>query len=284
MGNVGRHDFEWRYTPLPAGATGVTALRTTNAQPVLRYTVVENDDVGPWFDGGAYNEEPQTADGVFQVVRVNATNISESPQQIGRDLVVQAFTPNGVVRVNVAEGPTDSRNKLALGPRLGKCPPTGCPQPVRSILQSCSYTNCHASGSNGVSTIGPAAGLDLSTPELIRLTAIGRVAHQTQTGEHASLPDRNPARFGRAMPIIDPQNAGNSYLLYKVIAHTGFAGVITDADPAELVRLRNAVVVGMQMPPPQAAGGLGQRDSTPVTDYDTLSAWISQGAKAPTCN
>lgn len=158
-----------------------------------------------------------------------------------------------------------------------------CPRPVRIILQGCAYTNCHAAGTFNGAPVGAASGLDLSTPELIRLTAIGRVAHQTQTGEHASLPDRNPARFGRAMPNIDPQNAGNSYLMYKVIAHSKFAAAVGDTDTAELLRMRNSIVVGMQMPATDFGTLLPRADGA-ITDYDTLSAWISQGAPAPNCN
>jgi hypothetical protein len=158
-----------------------------------------------------------------------------------------------------------------------------CPRSVKQILAGCSYGGCHAA-STGDPPLGAAMGLDMSTPELVRLTAIGRVANQTEQGEHASLADRNPARFGRAMPIIDPQNAGNSYLLYKLMAHSTYAEKVGDAEPAEVTRMRNALVVGMQMPATEGPQ-LNQRAGTSaITDYDTLSAWISQGASAPNCN
>ncbi|MEJ7733349.1 MAG: hypothetical protein WKG00_29655 [Polyangiaceae bacterium] len=158
-----------------------------------------------------------------------------------------------------------------------------CPKSVRTILAGCSYATCHATGTTADGgPLGAAMGLDMSTAELVRLTAIGRVAHQTQQGEHAALADRNPARFGRAMPIIDPQNAGNSYLLYKLMAHTDFVGKgETGADPTEVARMRNALVVGMQMP---ATPTTSLQVSASRSDYDTLSAWISQGASAPNCN
>jgi hypothetical protein len=67
------------------------------------------------------------------------------------------------------------------------------------------------------------------------------------------------------------------------MAHSSFPATV-DVDAAEVARMRNALVVGMQMPAtpfPQ----LNERPGTPsVTDYDTLSAWISQGAPAPNCN
>ncbi|MCC6626034.1 MAG: hypothetical protein IT340_01405 [Chloroflexi bacterium] len=135
MGNVGRHYFEWRYTPLPAGATAVTALRTTNPAPVLQYTILAHADYGPAFDGGAGGDEPQTAAGSFFVIQLRATNISDTVQQVGRDLVVQAVTPAGLARVTVADVPTDSLNKRMLGPRPRRCPPAGCPQPVRIWTQ-----------------------------------------------------------------------------------------------------------------------------------------------------
>jgi hypothetical protein len=131
VGNVGRHYYEWRYTPLPAGATAVTALKTTNADPVLRYVVTAHFDAGPAFVGGQNLDEPQTAAGRFYAIRLNLTNISQSPQQVGRDLVLQAVTPAGSVRLLVHDAATDAWNKRELGPRPRRCPPDGCPQPKR---------------------------------------------------------------------------------------------------------------------------------------------------------
>jgi hypothetical protein len=51
----------------------------------------------------------------------------------------------------------------------------------------------------------------------MRITAIGRVAHETEFGDSSGVPLQDSPRFGVQMPIIDPKNPGNSYLLYKLL-------------------------------------------------------------------
>lgn len=122
-------------------------------------------------------------------------------------------------------------------------------------------------------------GMDLR-PEGLAMTAINRVAHQTQQGERGNEPDRNPLRFGRAMPIIDASAAdtaagspGNSYLLYKLAVGRSAIGEAA-LDEAEIARLRDSVVVGMPMPP-----------SSNLRDIDlkAIAEWIAQGAPVPAC-
>jgi hypothetical protein len=120
----------------------------------------------------------------------------------------------------------------------------------------------------------------MSTPGYILATAIGHTAHGTQAGEHAQDGDGNPARFGRAMPIIDPGDAGNSYLLYKLLAGPAYAqSAAAPPDPKEIERIRTAVVVGMPMPPTNALPGV----AIPLPGLEDLSAWISQDAPMPAC-
>jgi hypothetical protein len=152
-----------------------------------------------------------------------------------------------------------------------------CPASVLTSFSACAFGGCHFNNvdSAGVVQAGAAMGLDLSTNVGVAMTAINRVALQTQQGEHADEPDRSPVRFGRAMPIIDPNNPGNSYLLYKLAvgkSATGEAAV----DPAEIDRLRATLVVGMPMPIPP---GAGLRD----VDLAAITAWIAQGAPTPAC-
>ncbi len=122
-------------------------------------------------------------------------------------------------------------------------------------------------------------GMDLR-PEGLAITAINRVARQTQQGERGNEPDRNPLRFGRAMPIIDASAAdtaagspGNSYLLYKLAVGRSAIGEAA-LDEAEIARLRDSVVVGMPMPP-----------SSNLRDIDlkAIAEWIAQGAPVPAC-
>lgn len=145
---------------------------------------------------------------------------------------------------------------------------------------SCAAGGCHT-GSGAVDhgvVLGPAEGLDFSSSAALRATAVSRVAHQTQTGEHADQGESNPSRFGRAMPIIDPTRPGNSYLLYKLLASeaNGAPGSDAAAERArvdEIARLRAAVVVGMPMPPANGA-------SKPVDQQqlEQISDWILTGA------
>ena len=84
---------------------------------------------------------------------------------------------------------------------------------------------------------------------LCEYTAIGETSHFSQQGEGADIPDNSPIRFGRAMPIIDPSNPGNSYLMYKLIINTNNQPNISGPFPldpmlvSEIGRLRDSVVV-----------------------------------------
>lgn len=151
---------------------------------------------------------------------------------------------------------------------------------VKDALSGCAYNNCHKAGDDGP----PAEGLDMSSSKLLVATAIGRVAHGSQMGEHAREADESPLRFGRGMPIIDAQNfPGNSYLLYKLLANPANTDALLAADnlnaeetkkfKADVARLRSGVVVGMPMPPSNGLGAFKE----PAT-LDALTTWILQGA------
>lgn len=157
---------------------------------------------------------------------------------------------------------------------------SGCCIHVRGAasfhLSGCAFSSCHASGTDiDGAPLGPAMGLDLSGPDGIRLTALGKTAHQTQVGEQADNADQAPRRFGRAMPVVDPGSPGNSYLLYKLLATPNYA--VSPASPgiAEQARLRETVVVGMPMPalpPPLDESAL-----------DAVSRWVTAGAPVERC-
>jgi hypothetical protein len=151
-----------------------------------------------------------------------------------------------------------------------------------AILASCAYPSCHAASS----TVGAAAGLDLSSGYALDVTAINIVAHQTQMGERADDAEQTPARFGRAMPLIDAidrgqsGSPGTSYLLYKVLAGPSGTTAPDDIRPSdeEIARLRASVVVGMPMAPQESL-------TEPFTADEllTLSRWIARGAPTPSC-
>lgn len=74
----------------------------------------------------------------------------------------------------------------------------------------CSRFGCHADGSSA------ASGLELASSAGVATTAIGRVAVGAHTGGRANEPAVASRRFGADMPLIDPGNPGQSWLLYKV--------------------------------------------------------------------
>ncbi len=151
---------------------------------------------------------------------------------------------------------------------------------VEPLITSCAFgSGCHRDAYRGTTLVrGAVEGLNLETAAYIQSTAIGRVAHQTQTGEHADEGDRAPLRFGRAMPIIDPSNPGNSYLLYKIAAGPNVSGDAASA--AEIQRLRGSIVVGLPMPPYSGAGSA----TFDVAGAALISEWIAQGAPMRDCS
>jgi hypothetical protein len=83
-------------------------------------------------------------------------------------------------------------------------------------LGNCASQHCHSSEADEL--LAP-VGLWLDGKNNLRITAIGRVAHETEFGDSAGVALQDSPRFGVQMPLIDPQNPGNSYLLYKLIRH-----------------------------------------------------------------
>ncbi|XXX81060.1 hypothetical protein WMF30_20085 [Sorangium sp. So ce134] len=179
---------------------------------------------------------------------------------------------------------------------------TTCVKGAAGLLYTC--VQCHADGNAAAGLNLNIAALDpavqqfrYSRVEPLYETAIGHAAHQTQMGERAHLGDKTPERFGRAMPLIDPGNPGNSYLLYKLIVGKSAADPSLPADQAEqlreeIERLRAAFVMGLPMPPPETPSMFWfhpqKADAPNVTMYvdgmDILSAWILDGAEPRDCS
>ena len=169
----------------------------------------------------------------------------------------------------------------------------------------CSNGTCHGVQS-GTPNLGAAQGLVLETEDGIRHTALGVEALETTTASSSGSTSPEPA-FPSGMPIIDPGNPGDSYLLYKLLlpsagptASTPYAYSLACATPQtppfdplavlaspdEAQRLA-AHVVGARMPWGDLdSAGLNfvyPGTSLAVTDLEKIRLWISQGAAVDDC-
>lgn len=140
-------------------------------------------------------------------------------------------------------------------------------------------SDCHSLGKD----VTPPAGFTVDVEGL--LAAVGRTAHGTSVGAAASESQERPQRFGSNMPLIDDKaSAGNSYLLYKLLAHDN--DELFGLAEGETERLRAELVVGTPMPPPSEpalVGEDGPREPASLENLQLLSRWIAGGTPcAPT--
>jgi hypothetical protein len=233
--------------------------------PVRREIVFRlRDDVAPLAAGTKYQLSAYVAiaDDDPGLRTIEGVGL-EKPVQI--ELGV-ADDPGGVVPPR-DPGPTGDH---FCAPPDPACTGDGCARGVASILGGCAFKGCHGATDS-------AMGLDMSSAASLLATAIGRTAHETQTGEHARDLDQSPPRFGRAMPILDPKVAGNSYLVYKLLANPA-TPLERPLDPADITRLQSEVVVGAPMPPDNAPlAGLRAGEA------EWIAEWLMQGAPVATC-
>jgi hypothetical protein len=185
--------------------------------------------------------------------------------------VVFAFTP-GTTTDDVAVAPVPA---AYCGSCVDNVPVLG----ARDVLRNCAISGCHAGKE-------PEVGLNLEDRAGIERTALRLPAHETFTGPSSTDAPTNPNLFGVNMPIIDPGNPGNSFLLFKsmirpdnyetnsgdekkqLTSDQPVGGEKTPSD-AEIVRLENAFVKGQPMPVFASIG---------IHQLRTLQAWIAAGA------
>jgi hypothetical protein len=156
------------------------------------------------------------------------------------------------------------------------------PKPL--LFRTCGFSPCHSDRIDPDPKFAavPPLGLDLSSPAAVGATALGVTAHFTQHGEAATEPDPSGARFGRAMPLIDPSNPGNSFLLYKLMINGRNYGEseLGTSLGAEIERLRAGAIGGIPMP---AAVGpetnqLDVDGESSQRQLQLISDWIAAGA------
>jgi hypothetical protein len=189
-------------------------------------------------------------------------------------------------------------------------PVSFCRDVLPIFYAKCNVPTCHGSGDRA------AASLVLDTSAGVANTALNRVAQGANTGPRAGAGQSpQPGRpFGVDMPLIDPGNPGNSWLLYKIelgapprtdvaqnpgyACTTGLLEPKTTFDFAPLVpqaqrsadaterAILHDFVLGREMPFPLPAVQ-GYEDS-PLTfeEREKIRIWIQslpKGASVPEC-
>jgi hypothetical protein len=166
-----------------------------------------------------------------------------------------------------------------------------CEAVVQLLSEHCASGCCHGGEK-------PAMGLRLDSKAGLFSTAVGRVAHQTETGNTLGVTFENPARFGVAMPIIAPESAATSYLVYKMMlsdenlapcsgADCGFddlpgAQTCMPFSTQERERIAGWFVQGEPMPPertPAESSGCGPPAGRPLNcgEMRALERFINSG-------
>ena len=198
-----------------------------------------------------------------------------------------------------------------VGPKAGTpAEPTVsfCRDVLPIFASKCSLSTCHGTGGEA------AASLVLDTSAGVGATALRRIAQGSNTGPLSTAPPSGQSRFGVDMPLIDPGNPGNSWLMYKVdlarppgivdptdkLACTGglleqkvpfvFAPLAPQAQRAadDIERsILSDFILGREMPFPLVPSTGGYADA-PLTfeERETLRIWIKNlvpGTALPEC-
>ncbi len=208
------------------------------------------------------------------------------------DLSLRAIDGAGLAKTVVIGFFAAPARGVAPEPQVSFC------RDVFPILRACKL--CHGAPAAG-RPVAAIAGLVLETESGIAATARGRVANATNTGARSTAAPPGTA-FGIDMPIIDPGNPGNSFLLYKLVQRPptanawatepcSNAALVPTWDVATMPRSGDAetqrlaqFIPGMSMPF-RAASDTTTADTT-VSDaeLDRLRLWIAQGANVESCN
>ena len=112
----------------------------------------------------------------------------------------------------------------ATGAGLGEPTMDYCHDVYPLFAERCSASSCHGARITGgdparfgTGPSSPAAGLILETVAGVNDTAVNRVANGSNTGALSGRGSAPGPQFGVDMPIIDPGDPGNSWLLYKLL-------------------------------------------------------------------
>jgi hypothetical protein len=199
---------------------------TVNRQAIRVYTGDPDILGGPLF-GVSY-------DPVERVVELRVASGGYAPQTLYHyELLVPSAPGDGGIRAfdgaPLAEAGIPLRGTFFTADSGVEMPPVAtapsCADIVEHVfsaeLGACATARCHRSSGNfgnGTDLGGAPYGLWLDSRANLRVTAVDRVARETELGDvSGGLPDQNAERFGVRMPLIAPKNPGNSYLLYKLL-------------------------------------------------------------------
>lgn len=193
--------------------------------------------------------------------------------------------------VGASSGPAWSEPKVSL-----------CADVLPILAAKCLGSGCH-SGTDRKA----AASLVLDSSLGIKITAVNRVAQASNTsGRSTPLAPRRI--FGLNMPLVDPGNPGNSWLLYKMLlaplppapripsaysctsptvpaiaAYTPLAPY-SEAPTERETRALQDFLPGREMPFP--APGAEAYEQLPLTfaERERVRLWIAEGADVPDCD
>lgn len=218
----------------------------------------------------------------------------------------------GVRAIDRATLVADQKREFAflVGPKTGAAIEPNvsfCRDVLPIFTAKCNLPTCHGSGNLA------AASLVLDTSAGVAATALNRIAQGSNTGPRSLNPPSPGRLFGVDMPIIDPGNPGNSWLMYKVdmarppvvqlpvprFACTEgltepqqqfvFAPLVPQAqhtaDETERVVLSN-YILGREMPFPVAIVGSYGEEPLTFEEREIVRLWIKSlvpGGAVPEC-
>jgi hypothetical protein len=298
--------FDRYLNPLTANRQGVTLLDENGFvpggppivqyDPVARMVTISNPTPGkPWLVVGQFYKVvfPVATDeaGSFGLRSIDDATIDPSTKAITFQVAAPTGSPPTLPTIDFCTDvfPIFAARRASTTATKGVC----------------TNAACHAAGGTA------AQGLVLETPDDIRRTAIGVQAVETTTAALSTPLPPQPA-FPVGMPIVDPGDPGDSYLLYKMLlpdqngvpSADGVSVPYTACRPVtapffygpgagfasadEQARLA-AHVVGRRMPWgdwDDATHSFGSGGGTPLTfdELERIRLWIQEGAEVDDCS
>lgn len=250
----------------PAGAPGAGVFFQPVYDPLERVVTFAPDGTANWEAGLVYEV------------------LIHVPKEGVRDSGFLSY--DGALLAKDGSLPLEFAFKTARADPPSPPPPPAAPTCATAlgIFDSGGCLQCHLGIGN------PPLGLALESGGSLESTAVGRVAHETDTAGVAGRVLVDPARFGVAMPIIAPGDPADSYLLYKLFENPenyGTDGCSTAhqvalpegqclvPSPAEIGRMQNWFLRADPMPPPPFPGSLSTAELRALQDFVRAGASLS---------